>query len=123
MKYNKVVVDHFAKPHNVGKIEDADGIGEVGSAACGDIMKIYLKIKNDVIEDIKFNTFGCGAAIAASSIATTMIINKTLDEALKITNKDVVEALGGLPANKIHCSVLVEECIKAAIEDFNAKNQ
>ena len=121
MDYSEKVMDYFANPRNVGKIEDADGIGEVGNAACGDIMKIYLKVENDRIIDAKFNTFGCGAAVATSSIATEMIIGKTLDEALTVSNKAVVEALDGLPASKHHCSVLAEEAIKAAIEDYRAK--
>ena len=118
MQYTEKVMDHFANPRNVGKIDDADGIGEVGNAKCGDIMKIYLKIDNDVIIDAKFNTFGCGAAIATSSIATEMIKGKTINEALNITNKAVVEALEGLPPAKIHCSVLAEEAVKTAIADY-----
>ena len=121
MEYSKEVMEHFSNPRNVGKIEDADGIGEVGNATCGDIMKVYLKVEGDVIADAKFNTFGCGAAIATSSIATDMIIGKTLDEALQITNEAVVEALDGLPANKHHCSVLAEEAVKAAIEDYRKR--
>ena len=123
MDYSEKVMDYFANPRNVGKIEDADGIGEVGNAACGDIMKIYLKVENDRIVDAKFNTFGCGAAVATSSIATEMIIGKTLDEALEVSNKAVVEALDGLPASKHHCSVLAEEAIRAAIEDYRARNK
>ncbi|OGO77103.1 MAG: Fe-S cluster assembly scaffold protein NifU [Clostridiales bacterium GWB2_37_7] len=119
--YSDKVMDHFSCPRNVGEIENADGVGEVGNAHCGDIMKIYLKIEEDVITDVKFKTFGCGAAIATSSIATDMIKGKTVEEALKITNKAVVEALDGLPAQKIHCSVLAEEAVKAAIEDYQKK--
>ena len=123
MMYTDKVKDHFANPRNLGKMEDADGIGEVGNAKCGDIMKMYLKIDGDVITDVKFNTFGCGAAIATSSIATEMIKGKTVDEALTLTNQAVVEALDGLPPAKIHCSVLAEEAIKAAIDDYRAKQQ
>ncbi|MCL2409988.1 MAG: Fe-S cluster assembly scaffold protein NifU [Oscillospiraceae bacterium] len=122
MEYSEKVMDYFANPRNVGKMEDADGIGEVGNATCGDIMKIYLKIEGDRIIDAKFNTFGCGAAVATSSMATELIIGKTLDEALQITNKAVVDALDGLPAAKHHCSVLAEEAIKAAIEDYRSKS-
>lgn len=120
--YSEKVMDHFTNPRNVGKIEDADGIGEVGNAVCGDIMKIYLKIENDVIVDVKFNTFGCGSAIASSSMATEMIKGKPISEALELTNKAVAEALDGLPAHKMHCSVLAEEAIKAAIKDYYDKN-
>ena len=109
MEYSAKVLEHFANPHNVGKIDDADGIGEVGNAKCGDIMKMYIKVKDDVITDVKFNTYGCASAIATSSIATDMIKGKPISEALKLTNKAVVEALDGLPAVKIHCSVLAEE--------------
>jgi nitrogen fixation protein NifU and related proteins len=119
--YSDKVMDHFSCPRNVGEIENADGVGEVGNAHCGDIMKIYLKIEDDIIKDVKFKTFGCGAAIATSSIATDMIKGKTVEEALKLTNKAVVEALDGLPAQKIHCSVLAEEAVKAAIEDYQKK--
>ncbi|MCL1793177.1 MAG: Fe-S cluster assembly scaffold protein NifU [Oscillospiraceae bacterium] len=119
--YSEKVMEHFANPRNVGEIEDADGIGEVGNAKCGDIMKIYLKIKNDTITDIKFKTFGCGAAIATSSIATEMILGKSTKEALALTNKAVVEALDGLPPAKIHCSVLAEEAVKSAIADYYKK--
>lgn len=119
--YSDKVMDHFSSPRNVGEIENADGVGEVGNAHCGDIMKIYLKIDNEIITDVKFKTFGCGAAIATSSIATDMIKGKTVEEALKITNKAVVEALDGLPPQKIHCSVLAEEAVKAAIEDYQKK--
>lgn len=116
-------MDHFTNPRNVGIIENADGIGEVGNAKCGDIMKIYLKINGDIIEDVKFNTFGCGSAIATSSIATEMIKGKTLTDALTLSNKAVVEALDGLPSQKIHCSVLAEEAVKAAILDYYEKNE
>ncbi len=121
MAYSEVVMDHFQHPRNVGKMDDADGIGEVGNAKCGDIMKIYIKVKDDIITEVKFNTFGCGSAIAASSMATEMIKGKPLSQALELTNKAVVEALDGLPAAKIHCSVLAEEAIKAAIDDYYAK--
>ena len=120
--YSEKVMDHFTNPRNVGKIEDADGIGEVGNARCGDIMKIYLKIENDIIVDVKFNTFGCGSAIASSSMATELIKGKPLSEALELTNKAVAEALDGLPAHKMHCSVLAEEAIRAAIKDYYDKN-
>lgn len=123
MEYSAKVLEHFANPHNVGKIDDADGIGEVGNAKCGDIMKMYIKIKDDVITDVKFNTYGCASAIATSSIATDMIKGKPISEALKLTNKAVVEALDGLPAVKIHCSVLAEEAIKAAVKDYYDKNR
>ena len=115
-------MDHFTNPRNVGSIEDADGVGEVGNAKCGDIMRIYLKVIDDVLVDVKFKTFGCGAAIATSSMATEMIIGKTIDEALELTNKAVIEALDGLPPAKIHCSVLAEEAVKAAIIDYKKKN-
>ena len=120
--YTDTVMDHFQHPRNVGSIEDADAIGEVGNAKCGDIMKMYLKIQNNVITDVKFETFGCGSAIASSSMATEMIKGKTIDEALAVTNKQVVEALGGLPAHKLHCSVLAEESIKSAIKDYYDRN-
>jgi nitrogen fixation NifU-like protein len=120
--YSEKVMDHFSNPRNVGEIDNADGIGEVGNAHCGDIMKIYLKIEDDIITDVKFKTFGCGAAIATSSIATEMIKGKSVDEALKITNKAVVESLDGLPPQKIHCSVLAEEAVKSAIEDYKNKH-
>ena len=120
--YSEKVMDHFTNPRNVGKIDDADGIGEVGNAKCGDIMKIYLKIENDIIVDVKFNTFGCGSAIASSSMATELIKGKPLSEALTLTNKAVAEALAGLPAHKMHCSVLAEEAIRAAIKDYYDKN-
>jgi len=119
--YSDKVMDHFSNPRNVGEIPDANGIGEVGNAKCGDIMKIYLKIEDNIIKDVKFKTFGCGAAIATSSIATEMILGKTVDEALQLTNKAVVEALDGLPPAKLHCSVLAEEAVKAAIEDYMKK--
>lgn len=122
MLYSEKVMDHFQNPRNVGKIEDADGVGEVGNAKCGDIMKMYLKIDDGIITDVKFNTFGCGSAIATSSMATEMIKGKSVDEALKLTNKAVVEALDGLPAHKIHCSVLAEEAVKAAIRDYYERN-
>ena len=122
MEYSAKVLEHFANPHNVGKIDDADGIGEVGNAKCGDIMKMYIKVKDDVITDVKFNTYGCASAIATSSIATDMIKGKPISEALKLTNKAVVEALDGLPAVKIHCSVLAEGAIKAAVKDYYDKN-
>lgn len=122
MGYSEKVMDHFQHPRNVGKMDDADGIGEVGNAKCGDIMKVYLKIKDDVIEDVKFNTFGCASAIATSSMATELIKGKPLSEALALTDQAVVEALDGLPPVKIHCSVLAEEAIKAAIKDYYDKN-
>ena len=122
MEYSEKVMEHFVNPHNVGKLEDADGVGEVGNAKCGDIMKMYLKIENDIITDVKFNTYGCASAIATSSIATDMIKGQPLGEALKLTNKAVVEALDGLPAVKIHCSVLAEQAIKAAVKDYYDKN-
>ena len=118
MLYSQLVMDHFQNPRNVGKMEDADGIGEVGNAKCGDIMKIYIKVEDGKISDVKFNTFGCGSAIATSSIATEMIKGKTIPEALRLSNQAVVEALGGLPAHKIHCSVLAEEAVKAAVKDY-----
>lgn len=120
--YTEKVMDHFSCPRNVGEIENADGVGEVGNAHCGDIMKIYLKIEDNIIVDVKFKTFGCGAAIATSSIATEMIKGKSVDEALKLTNKAVVEALEGLPPQKLHCSVLAEEAVKSAIEDYQKKH-
>ena len=119
MQYTERVMDHFMHPRNVGEIADASGVGEVGNAKCGDIMKIYIKVDdNDVITDVKFKTFGCGAAIATSSRATEMVMGKTVDEALKITNEMVTESLGGLPPVKLHCSVLAEEALHAAIEDY-----
>ena len=120
--YSEKVMDHFRNPRNVGIIEDADGVGEVGNTVCGDIMKIYLKIRDGVIEDVKFNTFGCGSAIASSSMATEMIKGKPVSEALELSNKAVIEALDGLPAQKIHCSVLAEEAVKAAVKDYYDKN-
>ena len=120
--YSEKVMDHLMHPRNVGIIEDADGIGEVGNAKCGDIMKIYLKIENDIIEDVKFETFGCGSAIASSSMATEMIMGKSIYEAMELTNKAVAEALDGLPAHKMHCSVLAEEAIKQALKDYFDKN-
>lgn len=122
MLYSEKVMDHFMNPRNVGTIENADGVGEVGNAKCGDIMKIYLKIDNDIITDVKFNTFGCGSAIATSSMATEMIMGKKVKDALELTNKAVVEALDGLPTNKIHCSVLAEEAVKLAIKNYYVNN-
>ena len=116
--YSEKVLDHFTNPRNVGELPDADGVGEVGNARCGDIMKMYLKIDGDTITDVKFKTFGCGAAIATSSIATEMIKGRTLEDALALTNQEVVDALGGLPAHKLHCSVLAEEAIKNALKDY-----
>ena len=118
--YSEKVMDHFRNPRNVGQIDDADGIGEVGNAKCGDIMRMYIKVNDDdkVITDIKFNTFGCGSAIATSSMATEMIKGKTIDEALTLSNKAVVEALDGLPTHKIHCSVLAEQAVRAAVKDY-----
>ena len=120
--YSEKVMDHFRNPRNVGVIENADGVGEVGNAKCGDIMKIYLKIENDTIIDVKFETFGCGSAIASSSMATELIKGKPILEAMKLTNKAVAEALDGLPAHKLHCSVLAEEAIKKALQDYYDKN-
>lgn len=120
--YSEKVMDHFRNPRNLGSMEEADGVGEVGNAVCGDIMKIYLKIENDVVTDVKFETFGCGSAIASSSMATELIKGKPLDQVLKLTNKAVTEALGGLPAHKLHCSVLAEEAIRAAVKDYYEKN-
>ena len=120
--YSEKVMDHFKNPRNVGVIENADGVGEVGNARCGDIMKIYLKIDGDIISDVKFETFGCGSAIASSSMATEMIKGKPIADALKLTNRAVTEALDGLPAHKIHCSVLAEEAIKAALKDYYDKH-
>ena len=122
MEYSEKVMQHFANPHNVGVIEDADAVGEVGNAKCGDIMKIYLKIENDIIVDVKFETFGCGSAIASSSMATEMIKGKPISEAMQLTNKAVAEALDGLPAHKLHCSVLAEEAIKSALKDYYDRN-
>ena len=120
--YSEKVMDHFRNPRNVGVIEDADAVGEVGNAKCGDIMKMYLKIEDDTIQDVKFETFGCGSAIASSSMATELIKGKPLSEALKLTNKAVTEALDGLPAHKLHCSVLAEEAIKSALQDYYERN-
>ncbi len=120
--YSEKVMDHFRNPRNVGVIENADGVGEVGNAKCGDIMTIYLKIEHDTIIDVKFETFGCGSAIASSSMATELIKGKPVSEALALTNKAVAEALDGLPAHKLHCSVLAEEAIKAALKDYFDKN-
>ena len=122
MLYSEKVMDHFQNPRNVGKMDDADGVGEVGNAVCGDIMKIYLKVKDGIITDVKFNTFGCGSAIATSSMATEMIKGKRIEDALELSNKAVVEALDGLPAHKIHCSVLAEEAVKAAVKDYYDRN-
>lgn len=119
--YNDRVVKEFQNPQNVGEMKDANAVGTVGNATCGDIMKIYMKIEDNIIKDVSFQTFGCAAAIATSSVATTMIKGKTVDEALKITNAEVVETLGGLPAQKLHCSVLAEEAIKAAVNDYLKK--
>ncbi len=120
--YTEQVMDHFKNPRNVGEIEDADGVGEVGNAKCGDIMKIYLKInEDDIIEDVKFLTFGCGSAIASSSMATELIKGKSIDEAVALTNKAVIEALGGLPKAKVHCSVLAEQAVKSALYDYAQK--
>lgn len=119
--YSEKVMDHFSNPRNVGEIENADGIGEVGNAKCGDIMKMYLKIQDNIIVDAKFKTFGCGAAVATSSMSTELIVGKTIDEALKLTNDSVAEALDGLPPAKMHCSNLAEEAIKSAIDDYRLK--
>lgn len=119
--YSDKVMEHFMHPKNVGVIENADGVGEVGNAKCGDIMKIYLRVNNNIIDDVKFETFGCGSAIASSSMATEMIKGKSVDEALSLSNKAVAEALGGLPAHKMHCSVLAEEAIKKAVDDYREK--
>lgn len=120
--YSEKVMDHFQNPRNVGEIENADGVGEVGNAKCGDIMRMYISVENDIITDVKFKTFGCGSAIATSSIATEMVKGKTLEEALKLTNKAVAEALDGLPPVKMHCSVLAEDALKAAIYDYAQKH-
>ncbi len=120
--YSEKVMDHFTNPRNVGKLDDADGIGEVGNAKSGELMKIYIKMRDNIIVDVKFNTFGCGSAIASSSMATEMIKGKPISEALELTNKAVAEALDGLPAHKLHCSVLAEEAIRAAIKDYYDKN-
>lgn len=121
MEYSEKVVEHYTNPRNVGKIENASGIGEVGNPVCGDIMKMFIKVENNIITDVKFKTFGCGAAIATSSISTEMIKGKTLEEALKLKNTDVVQSLGGLPPVKLHCSVLAEEAIHEAIADYYRK--
>src|SRR5574344_1275328 len=122
MQYTKKVIDHYTNPRNVGQIENADGVGEVGNPVCEDIMKIFLKIKDGVIVDVKFKTFGCGAAIATSSVTTEMVKGKTIKEALKLTNKDVVDSLDGLPPIKLHCSVLAEQALRKAILDYYTKN-
>jgi len=121
--YSEKVMDHFRNPRNLGVLEDANAIGEVGNAKCGDIMKMYLKIEDEMVKDVKFETFGCGSAIASSSMATEMIKGKPLSEVEKITNKAVTEALDGLPTHKIHCSVLAEQAIKSALEDYRSKNK
>ena len=122
--YTDTVMDHFMHPRNVGEIADADGVGEVGNAKCGDIMRMYIKVDpiTQIITDVKFNTFGCGSAIASSSMATEMIKGKSIEDALALTNREVVDALGGLPAHKIHCSVLAEEAVRAAVKDYYDKN-
>ncbi len=120
--YSDKVMDHFRNPRNVGQIDDADGVGEVGNAKCGDIMRMYIKVKDNIITDVKFNTFGCGSAIATSSMATELIKGKPVEEALELSNKAVVEALDGLPGHKIHCSVLAEEAVRAAVKDYYDKN-
>ena len=122
MLYSEKVMDHFTHPRNLGKMDDADGVGEVGNAKCGDIMKMYLKIRDNVIQDVKFETFGCGSAIASSSMATEMIKGKPVAEAMALTNRAVAEALDGLPAHKLHCSVLAEEAIKKALQDYYERN-
>ncbi|WP_313340768.1 Fe-S cluster assembly scaffold protein NifU [Sedimentibacter sp.] len=119
--YTEAVMDHFRNPRNVGSMENADGVGQVGNPKCGDIMKIYLKINDDIIEDVKFETFGCGSAIASSSMATELIKGKSINEAVELTNKAVVEALGGLPPVKVHCSVLAEQAVKSALFDYAQK--
>lgn len=119
--YTETVMDHFRNPRNVGSIENADGVGQVGNPKCGDIMKIYLKINNDIIEDVKFETFGCGSAIASSSMSTELIKGKSINEAVELTNKAVIEALGGLPPVKVHCSVLAEQAVKSALFDYSQK--
>lgn len=121
--YSDKVMEHFLQPKNVGVIEDADGVGEVGNAKCGDIMKMYLKIDNDIITDVKFETFGCASAIASSSMATELIKGSHVEDAMKLTNKAVAEALDGLPPHKLHCSVLAEEAIQAALEDYQSKKK
>jgi nitrogen fixation NifU-like protein len=119
--FNKTVMDHFMNPRNVGEIENADAVGEAGSAQCGDMMTLYLKIDNEKVTDAKFKTFGCGAAIASSSMATELLKGKSIDDALALSNGEVLKALGGLPENKVHCSVMVEEAVKAAVEDYRKK--
>lgn len=119
--YTEIVMDHFRNPRNVGQIENADGVGQVGNPKCGDIMKIYLKINDETIEDVKFETFGCGSAIASSSMATELIKGKSINEAVELTNKAVIEALGGLPPVKVHCSVLAEQAVKSALYDYSQK--
>ena len=121
--YTEKVMDHFKNPRNVGELKDADGIGEVGNVKCGDIMKLYIKVQEGVIEDIRFRTFGCGAAIATSSVITEMVKGKTLEDALKLSNRDVADELGGLPPVKMHCSNLAADALKAAIEDYQAKDK
>ena len=121
--YSEKVMEHFRNPRNVGVIEDANGIGEVGNAKCGDIMKMYLKIEDEIIQDVKFETFGCGSAIASSSMATELIKGKPVSEAMKLTNQAVAEALDGLPAHKLHCSVLAEEAIRSALEDYRSRKK
>ena len=120
--YSEKVMDHFRNPRNVGVIEDADGVGEVGNAKCGDIMKMYLRIEDDIVQDVKFETFGCASAVASSSMATELIKGKPVSEALKLTNKAVAEALDGLPAYKMHCSVLAEEAIQSALDDYYSRH-
>lgn len=122
MMYSEKVMDHFMNPRNMGEIDDADGVGTVGNAKCGDIMRIFLKVEDDIIKDVKFKTFGCGAAVATSSMATELVIGKTIQEALHVTNKAVMEALDGLPAVKVHCSLLAEEAIHAALWDYAQKH-
>ena len=122
MLYSEKVMDHFQHPRNLGKMENADGVGEVGNAKCGDIMKMYIKVDDGIITDVKFNTFGCGSAIASSSMATEMIKGKSVEDALELSNQAVVEALDGLPTHKIHCSVLAEEAVKAAVKDYYDRN-
>ena len=121
MLYSEKVLDHFTNPRNIGALDDANGVGQVGNERCGDIMRIYLKIENDIITDVSFETFGCASAIASTSMATEMIKGKSLAQALELTNKSVVDALDGLPASKVHCSVLAEEAVKAAIEDYKGR--
>lgn len=123
LNYTALVIDHFMNPRNVGEIKDADAIGEAGSASCGDMMRIYLKIENDIVTDVKFKTFGCAAAIASSSMATEMIKGKTVDEIMKMTNMEVVDALGGLPEKKVHCSVMVEAAIADALNNYKKRGE